>query len=176
MNRMADTLAVFMEDSAIKYRSVVVADTCALMNRPELISWFDDGKAMLIIPQIVLGQLDEKKISEDEEEAYKSREAIRQINNYRPFEWLNLGEVSDPSLLNRDLDSNSSDNRILSVALRYIVKLPILLTDDINFRNIADAQPGITAMDTKAYEMKKKYEAENAAKQQGKKKKGKKKK
>lgn len=176
MDRVADALAMFMEDSAVKYGSVVVADTCALMNRPELISWFDDGKAMLVIPQTVLGQLDEKKISEDEEEAYKAREAIRQINNYRSFEWLNLGEVSDPSLLNRDLDPNSSDNRILSVALRYIVKLPILLTDDINFRNIADAQRGITAMDTTAYEMKKKYEAENAAKQQGKKKKGKKKK
>lgn len=176
MDRVADVLAMFKEDLAVKYGSVVVADTCALMNRPELISWFDDGKAMLVIPQTVLGQLDEKKISEDEEEAYKAREAIRQINNYRSFEWLNLGEVSDPSLLNRDLDPNSSDNRILSVALRYIVKLPILLTDDINFRNIADAQPGITAMDTKTYEMIKKYEAENAAKQQGKKKKGKKKK
>lgn len=178
MNRVADALATFMEDSAVKYRSVVVADTCALMNRPELISWFNDGKAMLVIPQIVLGQLDEKKTSKDEEEAYKAREAIRQINNYRSFEWLNLGEVSEPSLLNRDLDPNSSDNRILSVALRYIVKLPILLTDDINFRNIAGAQPGITIMDTKAYEMKKKYEAENATKQQDKKerKKGKKKK
>lgn len=178
MDRVADALVLFMEDSAVKYGSVVVADTCALMNRPELISWFDDGKAMLVIPQTVLGQLDEKKISEDEEEAYRAREAIRQINNYRSFEWLNLGEVSDPSLLNRDLDPNSSDNRILSVALRYIVKLPTLLTDDINFRNIADAQPGITAMDTRAYEMKKKYEAENGTKQQGKKekKKGKKKK
>ena len=176
MDRVADALVMFMEDSAIKYGSIVVADTCALMNCPQLISWFDDGKAMLVIPQTVLGQLDEKKISEDEEEAYKAREAIRQINNYRSFDWLNLGEVSDPSLLNRDLDPSSSDNRILSVALRYIVKLPTLLTDDINFRNIADAQPGITAMDTKAYEMKKKYEAENTAKQQGKKKKGKKKK
>lgn len=169
MDRVADSLVVFMEDSAVKYGSVVVADTCALMNRPEVISWFDDGKAMLVIPQTVLGQLDEKKIAEDEEDAYKAREAIRQIDNYRSFGWLNLGEVSDPSLLNRDLDPNSSDNRILSVALRYIVKLPILLTDDINFRNIADAQPGITAMDTRAYEMKKKYEAENVAKQQDKK-------
>lgn len=84
--------------------------------------------------------------------------------------------MSDPSLLNRDLDPDGSDNRILSVALRYIVKSPVLLTDDVNFRNIAEAQPGITAMDTRTYEIKKKYEAENAAKQQGKKKKGKKKK
>ncbi len=176
MDRVTDALTMFMEDSAVKYSSVVVADTCALMNCPELISWFNDGKAMLVIPQTVLGQLDAKKGSEEEDEAYRAREAIRQINNYRSFEWLNCGEVSDPSLLNRDLDPDGSDNRILSVALRYIVKSPVLLTDDVNFRNIAEAQPGITAMDTRTYEIKKKYEAENAAKQQGKKKKGKKKK
>jgi len=175
MERLADALAIFLEDSAVKYSRVVVVDACSLMNRPELISWFDDGKTMLVIPQTVLSQLDAMKKAEDgeneedREKAYQAREAIWQIDNYHAFEWLNLGEVSDPSLLNRDLDPDSSDNRILSVALRYIVKSPILLTDDINFRNIADAQPGLTAMDTRAYEMKRKYEAENAAKQQSKK-------
>ncbi len=168
MNHVADALALFLEDSAIEYASVVVADTCALMNHPELISWFDDGKAMLIIPQTVLNELDAKKVSEDEEKAFQARMVIRQIDNYRSYRWLNLSEVSDPSLLNRDLDPNRGDNRILSVALRYIVKSPILLTDDINFRNIANAQPGISAMDANAYEMRKKYEAENATKQQGK--------
>lgn len=168
MDRVADALALFLEDSAIEYASVVVADTCALMNHPELISWFDDGKAMLIIPQTVLCELDAKKISKDEEEASQARMAIRQIDIYRSYSWLNLSEVSDPSLLNRDLNPASSDNRILSVALRYIVKSPILLTDDINFRNIANAQPGISAMDANAYEMRKKYETENAAKQRGK--------
>lgn len=168
MNHMADALALFLEDSAIEYTSVVVADTCALMNHPEIISWFDDGKAMLIIPQTVLCELDAKKISKDEEEAFQARRAIRKIDDYRSYKWLNLSEVSDSSLLNRDLNPDNSDNRILSVALRYIVKSPILLTDDINFRNIANAQPGISAMDPNAYEMRKKYETENAAKQQGK--------
>lgn len=168
MNRVADALALFLEDSSIKYASVVVADTCALMNHPELISWFDDGKAMLIIPQAVLSELDAKKTSKDDEEAFQAREAIRQIDNHRSYKWLNLSEVSDPALLNRDLNPDSSDNRILSVALRYIVKSPILLTDDINFRNIANAQPGISAMDANVYEMRKKHETENAAKQQGK--------
>src|SRR5699024_2091446 len=72
MNHVADALALFLEDSSIKYASVVVADTCALMNHPELISWFDDGKAMLIIPQAVLSELDAKKTSKDEEEAFQA--------------------------------------------------------------------------------------------------------
>ena len=32
------------------------------------------------------------------------------------------------------------DNKILSIALKYSVKMPVLLTDDINFGNIAEAQ------------------------------------
>ena len=111
-----------------------------MLNEPGLISWFDDDKALLVIPLIVLDELDGIKNDEDEERAYKAREAIRLINNYRSYEWLNTGEVSHTELLSKDLDPDRNDNKILSIALKYSVKMPVLLTDDINFGNIAEAQ------------------------------------
>ena len=38
-----------------------------------------------------------------------------------------------------DNDAGRNDNKILSVALRYIIKAPVLITDDANLRNIAEA-------------------------------------
>lgn len=159
MERVAGALSAFCDNSAVKYKRVVIADTSALMNRPELISWFEDGKAMPIIPQKVLTELDGLKSSEDEDTAYAAREAIRLIYNHQAYDWLNTRETSDVTLLNEDLDRNSADSKILSVAIRYIVKAPIILTDDINFKNIAIAQ-GITAVNPDSYEKERQHKEE----------------
>jgi len=140
IDKISDAIAVFFDDSFMKYDKAYIVDTCTLMNEPGLISWFDDDKALLVIPLIVLDELDGIKNDEEEERAYKAREAIRLINNYRSYGWLNTGEVSHTELLPRDLDPDRNDNKILSIALKYSVKMPVLLTDDINFGNIAEAQ------------------------------------
>lgn len=140
IDKISDAIAIFFDDSFMKYNKVYIVDTCTLLNEPGLISWFDDDKALLVIPLIVLDELDGIKNDEDEERAYKAREAIRLINNYRSYEWLNTGEVSHTELLSKDLDPDRNDNKILSIALKYSVKMPVLLTDDINFGNIAEAQ------------------------------------
>lgn len=114
-------------------------DTCTLMKEPTLISWFDDGKSLLIIPMIVLDELDGLKNAEDEEKAYKAREVIRNISNYKAYDWINVKESSHPELLSDDLDKERNDNKILSIAIKYFVKKPILLTDDTNLGNIATA-------------------------------------
>ena len=109
------------------------------MNEPSLISWFDDGKSLLIIPMIVLEELDGLKNAEDKEKAHKAREVIRNISDYKAYDWVNVKESSHPELLSDDLDKERNDNKILSIAIKYFVKKPILLTDDTNLGNIATA-------------------------------------
>ena len=110
---------------------------------------------------VVLDELNGKKLSEDEEEAFRAREVIRNIKNYREYEWLNNGEKSYPELLSDDLDKECNDNKILSIALQYMVKEPIILTDDINFGNIADAHK-IKNMTLKSYSAMKEHEKLNS--------------
>lgn len=150
-------LARFFDDSFMKYNKVYIVDTCTLMHEPALISWFDGENALLVVPMVVLDELDGKKSSEDEGEAFSAREAIRNINNYHAYEWFNTGEKSYPELLSDDLDKERNDNKILSIALRYSVKNPIILTDDINFGNIADAHK-IDNMTLSSYRAMKEHE------------------
>lgn len=159
MERIADALSIFFVDSAIKFSRIYIVDTCTLMNDPDLLAKFEDGKAMLIVPQIVLTELDGLKDSDDENKAYCARAAIRAINNHQAFDWLNPKEVSCPELLNSDLgDPQQPDNKILSIAIKYIIKKPILLTDDTNLRNKAEAQ-GIDSIDLHGFEMAKAHAA-----------------
>lgn len=167
---LRNSLALFFNDSFMKYSKVFIVDTCILMHEPTLISWFDDGKALLVIPVVVLEELDRKKVSRDEDEAYNAREAIRNISNYKTYDWINVEEVSYPDLISNDLDKNLNDNKILSIALKYSAKQPILLTDDINFGNVADSQK-VKNMNLSAYKAMKEHErlSENNKKANGKK-------
>ena len=51
---LRNALAIFFDDSFIRYNKIYIVDTCTLMNEPNLISWFEDKKALLVIPMIVL--------------------------------------------------------------------------------------------------------------------------
>lgn len=97
---------------------------------------------------------------DDEEKAYKAREVIRNISNYSAYDWVSTSENSHPELLSDDLDKNRNDNKILSIAVRYCAKKPILLTDDINLGNIATAN-NIENMTLESYQAMKQYEKEN---------------
>ena len=99
---------------------------------------------------IVLDELDGLKNSEDEEIAKKAREIIRNISKYSNCDWLNIKESSYPELISKDLDKERNDNKILSIAIKYCTKKPILLTDDTNFGNIAIAN-NIETMNLKSY-------------------------
>lgn len=155
MTQIIDALSRFY-DGSLQFNRIVIVDTCTLMNRPELLEWFLDGKNMLIVPQQVLKELDGLKESVDADKAYQAREVIRKLAEYQFAVWLNTQEVSDVSLLNDDLDKNGGDSKILSIAIRYIARDPILITDDTNFRNIAAAQ-GLTVMNVADYEKAKQY-------------------
>lgn len=139
MKSVSAGIRPFYDESSLRYAAVYVVDTCALMNSPELVETFEDNKALLIVPKVVLDELDGLKSSEDGERALKARDAIRAIDNHRAFDWLNLRENSHPELLPDDCDKDRNDSKILSVAVRYIFKKPVLITDDSNLRNLAEA-------------------------------------
>ena len=147
---LRNALATFFDDSFMKFNEVYIADTSILLNEPNLISWFDGKKTLLVIPMIVLDELDGLKNSEDEEIAKKAREIIRNINKYSNCDWLNIKESSYPELISKDLDKERNDNKILSIAIKYCTKKPILLTDDTNFGNIAIAN-NIETMNLESY-------------------------
>lgn len=151
INGLRNALLPFYNDSFMKFNKIYIVDTCTLMNEPNLMSWFDDGKSLLIIPMIVLAELDGLKNAEDEEKAFKAREVIRNISNYKAYDWINVKESSHPELLSDDLDKERNDNKILSIAIKYFVKKPILLTDDTNLGNIATASK-IDNMTLKEYQ------------------------
>lgn len=136
---LRNALATFFDDSFMKFNNVYIVDTSILLNEPNLISWFDGKKTLLVIPMVVLDELDGLKNSEDKEIAKKAREVIRNISKYKNCDWLNIKESSYPELISKDLDKERNDNKILSIAIKYCTKKPILLTDDTNFGNIAIA-------------------------------------
>ncbi len=170
---LRNALATFFDNSFMRFNKVYIVDTCTLMNEPELISWFDGEKTLLVIPMIVLDELDGLKSDEDEEKAFKAREVIRNISNYKAYDWLKTGESSHPELLSEDLDKERNDNKILSIAIKYCAKKPILLTDDINLGNIASANK-IENMTLESYQAMKRDE-KMLSKENGKKSKRKKK-
>ena len=157
MDGLQNALATFFDDSFMRFNRIYIVDTCTLMNEPGLISWFDGEKALLVIPMIVLDELDSLKTSDDEEKACQAREVIRNISNYKAYDWLNTGESSHPELLSDDLDKERNDNKILSIAIRYCAKKPILLTDDTNLGNIATANK-IENMTFESYQAMKQHE------------------
>ena len=147
---LRNALATFFDDSFMKFNEVYIADTSILLNEPNLISWFDGKKTLLVIPMVVLDELDGLTNSEDKEIAKKAREVIRNISKHSNCDWLNIKESSYPELISKDLDKERNDNKILSIAIKYCTKKPILLTDDTNFGNIAIAN-NIKTMNLESY-------------------------
>ena len=69
----------------------------------------------------------------------------------------NKNSIPCSKILADDLDKERNDNKILSIAIRYCAKKPILLTDDINLGNIASANK-IENMTLEAYQAMKQHE------------------
>lgn len=140
VDSIMETMTIFFDDASLKYIDVYIADTSALMRKPEMVDMFKKNRAMLIVPIVVMEELDKHKGGNDSEKSFAARKAIRQIDKYRSEKWLNIHENSNSDLLSKDLDPDVNDNKILSVALKFLVKSPKLITWDRNFRNIAESQ------------------------------------
>ena len=168
MHDIEDSVSVFFNDKTKKYKQVFIIDTCALMHEPSVIEEFDDNKALLIIPRIVINELDGLKESQNEVEALSAREVIRKINAYETYEWLDLQEESHAELLPGDVDKQRPDNLILSIAIKYVVKQPIVITDDNNMRNSASSM-SIKSMNLEGFHKSKQFSKEENKKSKKKK-------
>lgn len=121
----------FNDKSVNNFNKIYVIDTNVLMNDPKIFNYLDN-KSLMVIPNIVVEELDklksDKKDENKKQQAFQARESIRNIlNNNKP----NIRqENSDTELLPEDFEKNKPDNLILSVALKFTLKDVYLLTDD----------------------------------------------
>ena len=93
--------------------------------------------------------MDKLKSTLDYQGKINVQKALKSINHNIDKRDIRL-EIADLSLLPNDFDKKSSDNFILSVALKYNGKNPILLTSD-NGLQIKAKGLGITTMTLKTF-------------------------
>lgn len=172
MEQVADAVAIFYDDAASRYNKVYVFDTCALMHYPDVLDDFANNQALVIIPKQVLVELDGLKTADDDKKQYQARQAIRKINEHGGEPWLKQNEDNYLELLSDSYrESGIKDFNILSVAVKYRVKNPVMVTDDDNFQNFAQSE-GVEAIT--AHNLHEKLTASVSSKGKGKNKKKKK--
>ena len=141
MEQAAEAVAIFYDDAASRYNKVYVFDTSALMHYPDVLDDFTNNQALVIIPKQVLVELDGLKTADDEKKQYQAREAARKINEHGEEPWLKQDEDNYLELLSESFrESGIKDFYILSVAVKYRVKNPVMVTDDNNFQNFARSE------------------------------------
>lgn len=135
------TISPYLGILSGNYERIYIADTCAIMENPELIDSFKTNKFALIIPKQVLEELDKNKLKTDNDTNRKAQAAAKKIAECRDLKkmgqkWLFI-EDSDISLLPQEYSDGhiSGDDLILSVALKYRLNDPIILTNDVNLGN-----------------------------------------
>lgn len=123
------------------FDEIYVVDTCAVMENPELLDVFRTNKAALVIPKKVLDELDKNKQKTDGDAAQKAQNAAKKIAEFQNFRRKGQKcifiEDGDVSLLPQEYREGriSGDDIILSVAMKFKVRNPIVLTNDVNFSN-----------------------------------------
>lgn len=115
-----------VELSAIK-KNYYLIDTNVFVDCPDVINRIDK-KYPVILSAKVADELDKMKIKLEERKKQNAEKALRLLNTETEHEI--IYEFADTSLLPEDFDKRSSDNLILSVALKYKQENPILLTSD----------------------------------------------
>lgn len=143
LNTIFEAIGFFFDDKTRCYEKVYITDTNALIDHPELLDSFQTINAALVIPQKVIEELDKIKDGTEGREltdtAIQARTASRKIQEYQQIKhvsWLTVGEAH-PELLPPTLEKKKADNAILSVALKYLPKKPVIITGDRNFSIIA---------------------------------------
>jgi rRNA-processing protein FCF1 len=125
---------------------IVVLDTSALMEHPELLQELRSND-IPVVPHRVLSELDGLKTSEDETRSVKARAAIRQLNAATS----SIRHATEyTALLPAEWDAKESDHAILSTALFFRLNEVLFVSNDINLRNKAQSL-GLKAQDSNSY-------------------------
>ena len=112
------------------YLGCYIIDTNVFLDKPDILSKISDDY-FIVLSAKVLDELDHLKIKKNMSVARKKRvtKALKHISESMSDREIIL-EDSDVRLLPRDFDRNCPDNKILSVALKFMDENPILLTSD----------------------------------------------
>jgi rRNA-processing protein FCF1 len=138
-----ETITPYLGAQSANFDEIYIVDTCAVMAHPELMDSFKTNRAALIIPKTVLEELDRNKMKKEDEVDIKAQRAIKKIAECRDLtkqgkKWL-FFEEGNASLLPKEYNNAekqpSGDDMILSVALKYKLKDPVIITNDINLSN-----------------------------------------
>lgn len=162
METVMDVLAEFCDPQELRYPSIAVPDTNALLHHPELIEELQrNGSYLLLVPATVLQELDGLKHAEEQasEEEQMRAQASRHISSKLASlvdagaDWVQTGVESHPDLIPEELRTGSMENdmRILSVALQYNAKPVSLITDDNNLKLMSKNCHGIKAISSENF-------------------------
>ena len=118
-------------------KSVAILDSCYLMDFSDRVKEIIKDN-FVIIPQIVITELEGNKLSKDQEKAYKAREAIRVIKDL-PHEHIEPSRLELSHFINKSQNNIglSNDEQILSVALYHRLNSAKLYSCDNSLCNLA---------------------------------------
>jgi len=134
--------------------NIYIIDTNVFVDQPDIISKIDQ-KYKIVLSAKVIDELDYLKISLTEEQKRNVQKALRQINKSIDKRGIKM-ETADLTLLPNDFNKKSPDNFILTVALKFKWKNPIILTSD-NALQIKAKGLGVTTISLKEFLNQRKY-------------------
>lgn len=108
--------------------NIYIIDTNVFVDQPDVISKIDK-KYRIVLSAKVIDELDNLKSKLDDKGKMNVQNALKSINKNIDIRDLNM-ELSDLSLLPKDFNTHSADNKILTVALKFKSENPIILTSD----------------------------------------------
>ncbi len=117
--------------------TVYIADTSAVMRHPEIVALFSESRELLIIPDVILRELDAEETSSNKTSSLSAKKALREICKSQNTTFLNKPPEYNPDPLPHDFFSKSNDNRIISIALRRRADHPILISNNPKLCSIA---------------------------------------
>lgn len=109
-------------------KNLYIIDTNVFVDYPDIISKIDQ-KYSIILSAKVIDELDNLKSKLNDKGKINVQNALKHINKNIDKRDLRM-ELSDLSLLPKDFNTRSADNKILTVALKYKSENPIILTSD----------------------------------------------
>ncbi|MCG8239694.1 PIN domain-containing protein [Tenacibaculum finnmarkense] len=110
----------------MKKKKSIIIDTNILIEQPKIIKIIGSSQNIVFSAKVI-DELDNLKSKRDTK--YKAQEAIKEIDKHKKDRNVEL-KFSELELLPIDFEKESPDNMILSVALQYKKRNPILLTND----------------------------------------------
>jgi rRNA-processing protein FCF1 len=139
IDRLEQHIASSFSASRADNKRVVVIDTNCLMHRLPLLDQIKSSD-YLVIPAVVLDELDglkmDKKKGEFSEKAKQARKAIDRLMRLPEGQHY---EQEHLNLLQKNRN-NTADAKVLSVAAYYRLGKVLLVTEDKNLRNMANAE------------------------------------